>query len=970
MNFIPLGIKTDYSLLSSLIKIDELFTFVKTNNIKSIGIVDNNLHGVINFYLNALKNNIKPIVGWELKISNKKFYLYVENYNGLQNLFKLNTYILNNDLSFDILKKYSSNLIGVVPYENRELYETFKSIYKNVFISFNNDNEYINAKLITENIVYINETLCLEKNKTKYINFLNMIKDNKTKNSYSFIDYSESYLNLDISDVFKKTTLIFDDLCDLVIENNKIYIPKYKGNDDNYKFLYSLALKGLEKRLSGNITQVYKERFLYELNVIKNMGFVDYFLIVYDYVKYAKQNGIYVGPGRGSSAGSLISYSLGITQIDPIKYDLLFERFLNPERITMPDIDIDFDASKRGLVIDYVRETYGEKRVAGIMTFGTMASKQVLRDIARCLEINDDKLNILLKNIDAKISLKDNMTNEVMSILNSNNDLKEMYKISMNFEGLKRQISTHAAGVVVSSIDLDELIPLTKSNGQYLTGYTMEFLENLGLLKMDFLAIKDLTILANTIESIERDKEVKLNLEKIDLDDPRIYNEFSKANTVGIFQFESEGMKNFLRKLKPKCFDDLIAALALFRPGPMQNIDTYIRRKEGKEKIDYYHETLKPILESTYGIIVYQEQIMQILNVMGNYSYAESDLIRRAISKKKLDIIESEEKNFINRSVSNGYNSELAKKIYDLIVKFANYGFNKSHSVAYSLIGYQMMYLNVYYKEYFIINLLNSNIGSESKTSEYLGLAKMEGIKILKPDVNLSKKEYIVYNDGIMLPLNVIKNIGSTSSDAIIREREEKGEYKDYFDFVARTYGFNVNKKILECLIYAGVLDSFKLNRNTMIQNMDNAINYAELIHDLDESLVEKPVIKMYDELNEVDLREEEVKLYGFHITNHPASKFESVVKMNLIEKYFDKVIKCVVLVENIKSIDTKNNKKMAFITGSDETGRADFVIFPNCYDMLKTVKKGELIGVIGRVERRMDKYQIVVNNLNNIKVG
>jgi len=970
MNFIPLGIKTDYSILRSLIKIDKLFTHLKNNNIKSVGLVDSNLYGVIEFYLSAQKNDIKPIVGLELRLYDKKFYLYVENYNGLKNLFKMNTILLDNKLTLEILSKYNSDLVCVVPYENRELYEDFKNIYRNVFISFSNKDQFVNSKLMTDNIVYINETLCLNSDETKYINYLDMIRNGKTKSTLVEKDYSENYLNLCLSDEVKKTTLVFNDLCNLIIENNKTYIPKYKGNLDNYKFLYSLALKGLEKRLNGNINDIYKERFLYELSVIKSMGFVDYFLIVYDYVKFAKQNNIYVGPGRGSAAGSLISYSLGITQIDPIKYDLLFERFLNPERISMPDIDIDFDASKRGLVIDYVRSVYGDRKVSGIMTFGTMASKQVLRDISKCLEISDEKLNQLLRLIDAKISLKDNMTSDVKNILNSDKELLNMYKTSMYFEGLKRQISTHAAGVVLSSVDLDEIIPLTKSNGGYLTGYTMEYLESLGLLKMDFLAIKDLTILANTLESIERDKNIKLNIDNIDLNDKKIYDEFSKANTIGIFQFESDGMKNFLRKLKPSCFDDLIAALALFRPGPMQNIDTYIRRKNGKEKIDYYHESLKPILEPTYGIIVYQEQIMQILSVMGKYSYAEADIIRKAISKKKLEVIESEEKNFINRSVTNGYSSELARKIYNLIVKFANYGFNKSHSVAYSLIGYQMMYLSVYYKEHFIINLLNSNIGSESKTNEYLNFAKSAGIKIYKPDVNISGKEYIYYNDGIMLPLNVIKNIGTSSSDAIIKERESNGIFKDYFDFVSRTYGFNVNKKILESLIYAGVLDSFHLNRNTMLGNMDNAIDYAELIHDLDESLVEKPVIKILDELNEVDLRGEEVKLYGFHITNHPASKFNQVMKLNSIENYFDKVVKCVVLVENIKSIDTKNNKKMAFISASDETGMCDFVIFPNSYDMLKTVRKGELIGVIGRVEKRFDKYQIVVNNLNNIKVG
>ena len=970
MNFIPLGIRTDYSLLSSLIKIDKLFPYLKTHNIKSCGIIDDNLYGVMCFYLNAIKNDIKPIVGWKLQIDNNYFYLYVQNFKGLQNLFKINTYLLDKNLDLEILKKYSDNLICVVPIQYKCLYNDMKDIYKNIFISFKDQNEYINAKLLSDNIVYINECLCLEKDEIKFLNYLDMIRWGKTKSNHNYINFKENYLNVNINDEFKHTTLIFNELCDLEINTKDVYIPKYKNNGDNSKFLYSLALKGLTKRLNGNITLKYKERFLYELDVIKNMGYVDYFLIVYDYVRFAKTSNIFVGPGRGSAAGSLISYSLGITEIDPIKYDLLFERFLNPERITMPDIDIDFDASKRGQVIDYVKDTYGEKRVAGILTFGTLASKQVLRDIGKCLEVSDDKLNLLLRLIDAKLSLKENMSKEVMNILNNNSELLEMYEISKHFEGLKRQVSTHAAGIVVSSIDLDDIIPLLKSNGQFLTGYTMEFLEGLGLLKMDFLAIKDLTVLSNTISSIEANVGKKFMINSLNLSDEQVYEEFGKANTTGVFQFESEGMKNFLRKLKPNCFDDLVAALALFRPGPMQNIDTYIRRKNGKEAINYYHEDLKPILESTYGIIVYQEQIMQILNTLGGYSYAESDLIRRAISKKKLDVIENERINFIKRCVSNGYKEELAIEIYDLIVKFANYGFNKSHSVAYALVGYQMMYLRVHYKEYFIINLLNSNIGSESKTNEYLSLAKYENIEIYKPNINLSGKEYKVYNKGIMLPLNVIKNIGSTSSDAIILERETNGKFKDYFDFVSRMYGFNVNKKIIESLIYAGVLDSLGINRNTMLHNMENAISYAELIHDLDESLVEKPVMQIVEELDDVSLRNEEVSLYGFHISNHPASKYENVVKMSNIKQYFDKVIKTVVLVENIKSIDTKNNKKMAFISASDETGIADFVVFPNSYDLMKNVKKGALIGVIGRVEKRMDKYQIVVNNLNNIKVG
>ena len=968
MNYVPLGIKTDYSLLNSLIKVQDLFPFLKANKIDCCGLIDNNLFGVMNFYLTAKKYDIKPIIGLEITYNNKKIYLFVKNYDGLKNLFKINTYINENKLDIEVLKLYKDNLILVVPYGFKELYEEFSNIYSDCFISFSNDSEFVNSKLITNKIVYLNEILCLKENDTNYINYLNMIKLCKTKSNYDFVNYKNNYFNMDIKDEYKKSTLIFKDLCNLEIKETEKYIPKYKGNDDNYTYLYNLALKGLMKRLNGKINNLYKERFLYELKVIKDMGFVDYFLIVYDYVKFAINNGIYVGPGRGSAAGSLISYSLGITQIDPLKYDLLFERFLNPERITMPDIDIDFDASKRYLVIDYVKQVYGEKRVAGIITFATLASKQVLRDVARCLEISDEKLNVLLKQIDSKLSLLKNQNSEVIKILNDNLDLKNLYNISMSLEGVKRQIGTHAAGVVISSKDLDLLVPVVKNNGNYLTGYTMEYLETLGLIKMDFLAIKDLTILANTVSDVEKSLNRKFLINKISLSEAKVYEEFSLANTTGVFQFESSGMKNFLRKLKPSCFNDLIAALALFRPGPMDNIDLYIRRKNGKEKINYYHDDLKPILESTYGIIVYQEQIMQILNTMADYSYAESDLIRRAISKKKIDIIEKEKINFIKRSVNKGYSESLATQIYNLIVKFANYGFNKSHSVAYSLVAYQMMYLKVFYKEYFIINLLNSNIGSEAKTKEYLMLARKENIMIYKPDINFSTNKYEVYQKGILLPINIVKNVGSMSCEAILKERLDNGKYVDYFDFVKRVYGFNVNKKILETLIIAGILDCFKLNRNTMLTNLDNAISYAELVKDLDESLVLKPVIKFVEEINDVDLMQNEAELYGFFVSNHPASKYTDVVKAADIKLYFDKIVKTVVLVENIKTIETKNKKKMAFIQASDETGVIEYTVFPDGYNLIQNIKKGSLVGVVGRVEKRMDRYQIIVNNLNLFK--
>ena len=695
------------------------------------------------------------------------------------------------------------------------------------------------------------------------------------------------------------------------------------------------------------------------------MGYVDYFLIVFDYVKYAKNNDIMVGPGRGSAAGSLVSYTLGITEIDPIKYNLLFERFLNPERITMPDIDIDFDAMKRFKVIDYVVNKYGRECVSNIMTYSTLSSKQVLRDVSKCLEIDISIVDRLCSFIESKILLKDNLNDNVKKMLNQYSNLKNAYTIAIKLEGLKRQIGTHAAGVVISSKKLTDVIPVIKNNDNYLTGYTMEYLEDLGLLKMDFLAIKDLTILSNIIKSIEKKIDRKINIHSIPLNDKRTYNEFSKANTSGVFQFESTGMKNFLMKLKPSSFEDLIAALALFRPGPMSNIDTYIARKNGKEKIDYIDKSLESILKDTYGIIIYQEQIMQILSKMANYTYAESDLIRRAISKKKLNVIESEKEKFINNSIKNGYSKEISIKVYDLIVKFANYGFNKSHSVAYALVGYEMCFLKTHYPIYFYEALLNFNIGSETKTKEYLDCLKRLNITICKPDINLSTDKYQVIDDKLILPINIIKGIGSNVSNIIMNVREDK--FLDYFDFVKKINVDSIGEKTIELLILAGCCDSFGLNRHTMIENLNDAIIYSELSSGISDTLISTPNIKEFDEYSDNDLISREKELYGFYLSDHPIVKYNNKIKLIDINQYFDKNISLILYIEELRKIKTKNDMNMAFLVCSDETNKEDFIVFPNKFNLLNDLKVGDIVKVYGKVERRYDKYQVLVNDIRKV---
>ena len=948
-----LSIKTDYSILSSLIKIPDLISYAINNHIEALGIIDDNLSSSMEFILECQKNNIKPLVSLEVNYQNSKIYLYAKDEQGLHNLFKINTIILNNPLTINDLKKYINNLIILLPYNSIKLYDELKTITNNIFIGYQTKQEKQSALIITNKIIYFNQTLSLTKEDTKYLNYLNMIKDNLTYDTYQDIDYSNNYLH------------ITDDADELINEVNitispsKNLIPHYDENiKDSFSYLKTLSIKGLTKRLNGNVPKEYQERLLYELDVINKMNFVDYFLIVYDYVKYSIKNNIYVGPGRGSAAGSLVTYSLGITAIDPLKYNLLFERFLNPERVTMPDIDIDFDASKRYLVIDYVKERYGSKRVMPIMTYGTLASKQVLLNVSKILNIDISKINKL---IDPKKTLKENLTEEIIKILNTDKKIKQVYYESLKLEGLKKHISTHAAGVVISKEDLDDIIPITKSGDIYLTGYTMNYLESLGLLKMDFLAIKDLTTMAGIIDKLP----TKININNIDLNNEAVLNRFKTANTTGIFQFESAGMKNFLRKLKPNSFNDLVVALALFRPGPMQNIDSFIKRKEGKEKVEYIVPALEPILKETYGIIVYQEQIMQIFRTIASYKMSEADLIRRAISKKKEKIILEEKEKFILRAEKNGYSKEISTKIYDLILKFANYGFNKSHSVAYALVGYQMMYLKVIYPKIFYSSLLNINIGSVTKTKEYIDEAKSLNIKIVKPDINTSSYDYYINND-IIMPLRVIKNIGDVVSLEIFEERK-KSPYQDFFDFVSRIYNKNINTKTIETLIYAGALDSFNQTRNTLINNIKQALIYAELVSGLDSNLVTKPNLEIYEELPSNELMNKELELFGFYVSNHPASKYNEIKIMN-IKNYFDKTITTVGLLESIKTIKTKNNDTMAFLEISDETGSLSYTLFPNKIAYANLLKVGDLLKINGHVEKRYDKYQIIVNKIEKPK--
>lgn len=947
-----ISIKTDYSLLKSLIKIEDLIFYALKNNYKALGIIDDNLSYVAEFIFECNKNNIKPVIGFDTKINNKQIIIYAKNYKGLKSLYKLNTFLLDNELNIIELTKYINDFIILIPYKEKDLYETIKEISNDVFIGYQNDKEKEELKSITKNIIYFNIVLSLNKEDTKYLNTLDAINENKLLEEINMIDYKNNYI--EACECSKITNLI-----DIKLEKHNNLIPHYDENiKDSYKYLQELSIKGLNKRLNGKIPDNYKKRLIYELEIIKKMNYVDYFLIVYDYVLYAVKNDILVGPGRGTSAGSLVTYSLGITSVDPIKNNLVFERFLNPERITMPDIDVDFDARRRDEVVEYVKEKYGKTKAMNIITYGTLATKQALLSVSKA---HDKAMPNLLKLINPKKTLKENLTNNIVKILNNDLELKQIYYEAMKIEGIKKHISTHAAGVVISSIDLDNIMPISKSGEDYLTGYTMNYLEPLGLLKMDFLAIKDLTVISDTLEMIPN----KINIKEINLNEKEVFQNFSSGMTTGIFQFESPGIRNFLRNLKPQTFNDIVVALALYRPGPVKNIPSFINRKEGKEKINYIHPSLENILKETYGIIVYQEQIMQILSKVANYTYGEADVIRRAIAKTNKDVILKEKDIFIKRALKNNYTKEIATEIYELILRFASYGFNKSHSVAYAMIGYQMMYLKVKYSKEFYVSLLNNNIGSSSKTKEYIDEAKFLGLKILKPDINLSTKKYNIQKE-IIMPITSIKNIGIVAAETIINERKEEN-YKSFYDFVARTYGKGINTKTIENLIYGGALDSFNETRKTLIENIPSAILYAELSEGLDKSLVNIPELEKHDEFTQNILMEKELDLFGFYVSNHPASKYNEI-KINKISNYFDKYITTVGLLERVKTIKTKKGDTMAFLEVSDETGKLDYVVFPNKIDYINRIKNGDLLKISGKVEKRLNKYQIIVNQIEVLK--
>ena len=828
-----------------------------------------------------------------------------------------------------------------------------------------------------------------------------------------------------------ENTVKIADKCNVEFEFGHTILPNYDVPPEfatHYDYFKKLCDDGIKKRYGENPSQEILDRASYELSIIEKMGFVDYFLIVWDYIHYAKENGIPVGPGRGSGAGSIIAYAIEITDIDPIKYGLMFERFLNPERISMPDFDVDFCYEHRQDVIDYVSRKYGKDHVSQIITFGTMAAKMVIRDVARVLDVPYSEADNLAKMIPNELHIT------IQKAIDQNKELRDLYEtdentkkildIAMHLEGMPRQASTHACGIVITKDPVDTYVPLYVRDDQIATQYIMTTLEELGLLKMDFLGLRTLTVIQDTINLVKENRGIDVEFDK-EMSDPKVYKLWQEGKTMGIFQFESQGMTNFMKELKPDCLEDIIAGVSLYRPGPMDQIPRYIKGKLNPGHNEYTHPSLEPILNVTYGCMVYQEQVMQIVRDLAGYSLGRADLVRRAMGKKKLDVMAKEREIFINGQVDeegnivvpgcvrNGIDAESANKIFDEMAEFAKYAFNKSHAACYAVVAYRTAYLKAYYPTEFMAAMLNSFLGNLDKIPQYIDECKSLGIEILKPDINMSSEKFTVEGKKIRFGLGSIKNVGSVPVQNIVKVRKENGKFKGFTDFCEKIADEQVNKKCIESLIKAGAFDEFEQTRSTLLASFENIVDVIQSsnkkgfdgqvsMFDLgtDNEKEEMQEIKYtfeeQEELPNKELLSLEKEMLGIYISGHPLEKLreqiESQTTINSLKlkqideqmgigssdeseiansgpveklKYKDgQNVKDAGIITSIKKKYTKNNKIMAFVTIEDLYGQAEIIVFENAYMKAgKSLIEENIVIVDGRLSIREDDTTTIIAN-------
>ena len=1059
MNFTHLHVHTEYSLLDGSNKIKEYVARVKKLGMDSAAITDHGvMYGVIDFYKEAKAQGIKPILGCEVYVApgsrfdkeagnnEDRYYhlvLLAENNEGYQNLMKIvsigfiDGFYYKPRVDIETLETYHEGIIalsaclaGEIPrYIMRGMYEeACKSAlrYQNIFGKNNfflelQDHGMPEQKQVNQSLLRMSREMGIELVATNDVHYtyaedvkphdiLLCLQTGKRLSDEDRMRYEGGQYFVkspeEMATLFPyapealENTYKIAQRCNVEIEFGVTKLPKYDVPEGytSWEYLNKLCWDGFAERYPDD-TGKLRDQLTYELSIIQKMGYVDYFLIVWDFIKYSRDHGIAVGPGRGSAAGSLVSYTLGITNIDPAKYQLLFERFLNPERVSMPDIDVDFCFERRQEVIDYVVRKYGKDRVAQIVTFGTLAARGVLRDVGRVMDMPYAFVDSIAKmvpqelNITLDRALKTNP--EFKTLYDTNEQVKELVDMSMRLEGLPRHTSMHAAGVVISQKAVDEYVPLSRAqDGSLTTQFTMTTLEELGLLKMDFLGLRTLTVIQNAVRMAEQGHGCKIDVDHIDYNDKAVLDSLGTGKTDGVFQLESTGMKNFMKELKPQSLEDIIAGISLYRPGPMDFIPQYIRGKNHPETITYDCPELESILEPTYGCIVYQEQVMQIVQKLAGYTLGRADLVRRAMSKKKAAVMQQERQNFVYGNeaegvpgcISRGIPENVANKIYDDMIDFAKYAFNKSHAAAYAVVAYQTAWLKYYYPVEFMAALMTSVIDNSTKVSEYILTCRQMNIGILAPDVNESESAFSVSGGAIRYGLNAIKSIGRPVIESIIAERKAGGPYVDLSDFIHRLPGKDVNKRVVENLIKSGAFDSFPANRRQMMliygQIMDEAAQKkkTELAgqmslfdfaaeEDKEAFKVKIPVVAEY---NKGDLLAFEKEVLGFYISGHPLEEYEEQWKRGIshvttdflppeegeLPKVHDgerATVGGMITTKTMKA--TKTNKMMAFITIEDLVGTVEVIVFPRDYEKIgKMLNVDDKVFVSGRISAEEDR--------------
>ncbi|WP_338956362.1 DNA polymerase III subunit alpha [Spiroplasma endosymbiont of Polydrusus cervinus] len=1004
-----LNVRTSYSLLSSLITFDKYFNHAMTTGLTSLAICDSNMFGIYEFHQLCQKNKIKPIVGLNVTILfNDVTYnmnLFARNQQGYFNLVEISSIMMINAehkklLTLDEIKQFlTADVKIIINYTTdnyqRALYQTLQSILKqetDLYVGINNDNLSLltsfQTLLAAEQIIWNNKVQYFtSEDFTAYkvvdtIKTQTLFKESKLQDFYGWVAPSNLYHQYFDNINSFIATIDFFPLHKGTIFDNLLHYP-IPDNQSAQQFLREICETALAQKKITKLKATYLERLNYELTVINKMGFNDYFLIVWDYVRYAKEQNIFVGPGRGSAAGSLVSYLLDITTIDPITYNLLFERFLNPERKSLPDIDIDFEDDKREMVVEYLFEKYGSEHVAHIITFQTIGVKMAIRDICRIFDIAIEEADKMSK----AVPLEFNYHYE-QGI--SANPLFEIYQkkypqVFLHLKkiiGLPRQTGTHAAGVVLTQQRLQTIIPIKEGyNGIYQTQYSMNYLEELGILKMDLLGLRNLTILHDVVNNIYQETKVKLDVNTLPLNDQKTYQLLAQGDTKGIFQLESPGMTKVLIDMVPDQLEDIVATSSLYRPGPQDNIPLFIKRKKKLAKVTYIDERLAEILAPTYGIIVYQEQVMLIAQKVANFSLTKADVFRRAMGKKDATIMSQIKTEFIEEAVKNHYVEKTAQEIWELIYKFAAYGFNRSHAVAYSLLGYQMAYLKANYPSQFLASLLTHVIGDENKTHDYINLAKKNHLTIVPPNINAPYRQYYTVDNQICVPLLIIKQIGFAFFNKIAQEYQTNGLFTDLYDLFIRLYKKGLNRKTYEALCFSGALDFFKLNRITVFNNYQRILTYIELIKTQEEnenlvvdfSLAEKPELVIEPD-DEVVCLEKEYEFLGFYLSNHPLKYLREK------EGYQDKITlisnlrltlgltNVLVLVKRVKTITDKNNNKMAFLDCYDESGEISITAFAGIYkDYANLLKVNNVLLLNIRLGTYNNKINGIINRIKFI---